>query len=129
MLVRFKGTVPPVTTESQDPPRSLLRRVFVNRDVFRLWSGQVISETGTSVFRMAFLWVVVTITPSKAAAGLIAMIGSLPSLLLGPYSGALVDRMDRRRTMLVADMTRACIGVVIWLLFCSADSTPGRSAC
>jgi len=106
-----------MTAASQNPSHGWLRRVFVNRDVLCLWTGQVISQTGTSIFSIAFLWVVLELTGSKATAGFIAMLASLPALLLGPYSGALVDRLDRRRTMLVSDLSRGGLVLLIPLMF------------
>jgi MFS family permease len=57
------------------------------------------------------------LTGSNAATGLVAMAAYLPTLLFGLYSGALVDRFDRRRLMLVADMVRAAIVLLIPLLY------------
>jgi len=113
-----------LTTSSQNPSPTWFSRVFINRDVFCLWSGQVISETGSSVFRIALMWMVLELTGSKSMTGLIVMLGSLPSLLLGPYSGALVDRLDRRRTMLVSDLARAGLVMIIPLLFFVGGLTP-----
>ncbi len=98
--------------------------MFINRDVFCLWTGQVISQTGSSIFRIALLWLVLELTGSKSMTGFIVMLGSLPSLLLGPYSGALVDRLDRRRTMLVSDLARAALVMLIPLLFLVGGLVP-----
>ncbi len=113
-----------MTTTSQNQAPGWFHRVFVNRDVFCLWAGQVISQTGSSIFRIALLWLVLELTGSKATAGFIMMLGSLPSLLLGPYSGALVDKLDRRRTMLVSDLGRAGLVMVIPLLFLVGGLVP-----
>jgi DHA3 family macrolide efflux protein-like MFS transporter len=109
-------------TPAQDIPTdvtrdSLFRRLFINRDVFHLWAGQIISQTGDSIFRIAMLWTLLELTGSNATTGLIAMSAYLPTLLFGIYSGAFVDRFDRRRTMLFADAARALIVLIIPLLY------------
>lgn len=100
-----------------DRPADWLRRIFVNRNVGLLWTGQVISETGSAVYRVAFTWLAYELTGSKTKAGVILMLGSLPMLLLGPYVGAIVDRFDRRRAMLVSDLARALLVLTVPAMF------------
>lgn len=96
--------------------RRLLGRVFVNRDVFFLWSGQVVSQAGDSVFNIGLLWLLLELTGSNALTGLIAMSAYLPTLIFGLYGGVLADRFDRRRLMLASDLARALVVAAIPLL-------------
>ena len=66
-----------------------------------LWSGQAVSVLGTQVTQIAFPLLVLGLTGSAAAAGLVAAARTLPYLLLTLPAGALVDRWDRRATMVV----------------------------
>ena len=93
------------------------KRIFVNRNVFNLWMGQVISQAGDSIYEMAMTWLLLELTGSNAVTGLIAMSAYLPMLLFGLYSGAIVDRFDRRRLMLISDILRAGIVLIIPLLY------------
>ncbi len=93
------------------------KRVFVNRNIFNLWSGQVISQAGDTIYEMAVAWLLLDLTGSNAQTGIIAMSAYLPMLLFGLYSGAIVDRFDRRRLMLIADLCRAAIVLVIPILY------------
>ena len=86
---------PPV----QPRPRSLWR----NRDFVLLWSGQLISTAGTQVTSLALPLLILAITHSPAQAGIVAACGSLPRFLLALPAGALVDRWDRKRVMIVCD--------------------------
>lgn len=70
-----------------------------NRDYLLLWSGQAVSVMGTQVTQIAFPLLVLGLTGSAAAAGLVAAARTLPYLLLTLPAGALVDRRDRRATM------------------------------
>lgn len=88
--------------------RSLrLLRLFRQRDYLLLWAGQAVSATGSSITDLAFPLLVLALTHSAAAAGAIAALRALPALLFMLPGGALVDRWDRRRTMLYCDAGRA----------------------
>ncbi len=64
---------------------------------FRMYiSGQAVSLIGTWLQVTAQSWVVWELTHSEAALGVVAMLGSLPILILGPWAGVLADRVNRR---------------------------------
>jgi predicted MFS family arabinose efflux permease len=77
-----------------------------NRDFRLLWSGQLLSSLGSWLLAVAVPYQVFQLTGSPAATGL-AFVAGAPATLLGPLAGVLVDRWDRRRTMLAADLGRA----------------------
>ena len=89
---------PPVQP-GQQRPRSLWR----NRDFLLLWSGQLISTAGTQVTGLALPLLILALTNSPAQAGIVAACSSLPRFLLALPAGALVDRWDRKRVMIVCD--------------------------
>ncbi len=72
-----------------------------------LWSGQVVSTIGTRVSSLAYPLLVLALTHSPAKAGLVGFAQTLPFLLFYLPAGALVDRWNRKRVMLVADAARA----------------------
>lgn len=78
-----------------------LTPLWRNRDYVLLWSGQAVSVVGTQVTQIAFPLLVLGLTGSAAAAGLVAAARTLPYLLLTLPAGALVDRWNRRSTMVV----------------------------
>jgi MFS family permease len=78
-----------------------------NRDYMLLWSGQMISAVGTRVSMLAFPLFVLAITHSPAQAGLIGAARGLPYALLILPAGALVDRWNRKRVMILCDIGRA----------------------
>ena len=92
------------TAESTPPqPRSLWR----NRDYLLLWSGQAISSVGTNVSGFAFPLLILFLTGSPAQAGLISALRTVPYIFLSLPVGALIDRWDRKRVMLLCDSGRA----------------------
>jgi len=78
-----------------------------NRDFLLLWSGQIVSAIGSQVSLIAFPWVILAVTGSPAQAGLIAAMRTLPYLLFGLPAGALIDRWNLQRVMILCDTGRA----------------------
>ncbi|HET9999780.1 MAG TPA: MFS transporter [Ktedonobacteraceae bacterium] len=86
-----------------DKPASLWR----NRDYLLLLSGQVVSNVGTQVSTLAFPLLILALTGSPAQAGFVGTMRVIPYLLLSLPAGALVDRWDRKRVMILCDTGRA----------------------
>src|SRR5579883_1078221 len=78
-----------------------------NRDYLLLWSGQAISSVGSSASGLALPLLILGLTQSPAQAGLAGALRSLAYLVLGLPAGALVDRWNRKRTMIFCDAGRA----------------------
>jgi MFS family permease len=72
-----------------------------------LLAGNLISGLGSSLLVVALPYQVFRLTGSIAATGLTLAAESLPALLVGPVAGVFVDRWDRRRLMIAADLLRA----------------------
>ncbi len=84
------------------------------RNFALLWTGQLLSQTGDWILRIALPFYVYEVTGSTLATGLMFIVEALPSLLFGSLAGVLVDRWDRRRTMLATDLLR---GLLLLMLF------------
>jgi MFS family permease len=78
-----------------------------NRDYMLLWAGQAVSSAGTQITQLTFPLLVLAITRSPAQAGIVAALRALPYALLSLPAGALVDRWDRKRLMIISDIGRA----------------------
>ena len=81
---------------------SLLR----NRDYMLLWSGQVISTLGTRASTIVYPLLILALTNSPAAAGIASALGSAPYIIFSLPVGALIDRWDRKRVMILCDIGR-----------------------
>ncbi len=66
----------------------------------RYYAGQAISMIGTWMQMTAQSWLVLKLTNSSTALGLIVAAQTLPVLLLGPYGGVIADRADKRMVMI-----------------------------
>jgi predicted MFS family arabinose efflux permease len=84
-------------------PKSL----WLNRDYMLLWSGQVVSNVGTQVSTLAFPLLILAVTGSPAQAGFVGALRALPYVIFSLPAGALLDRWDRKRTMILCDTGRA----------------------
>src|SRR5262249_30018753 len=80
--------------------------LWCTRDWLLLWSGQVVSSTGSRVALLAFPLLTLAATGSPAEAGLIGALRTVPAALIALPAGVLVDRCDRKRIMLACDLGR-----------------------
>ncbi|WP_107122079.1 MFS transporter [Streptomyces sp. DSM 15324] len=81
---------------------------------YRLFfAGQVVSNIGTWMQRIAQDWLVLSLTGSATAVGVTTALQFLPMLFLGLYGGVLVDRLPRRRTLLVTQSAMAVTGIAL----------------
>ena len=91
---------------------SLLRR----RNFGLLWWGCLISFSGDWMLRIALPAYVYQLTGSTLATGIMFMVGSLPNILFGSLAGVFVDRWDRRRTLVLANLLLAASLVPLLLV-------------
>jgi MFS family permease len=72
---------------------------------FRLYfSGQTISLIGTWMTRLATSWLVYRLTGSALLLGVVGFAGQIPTFLFAPFAGVWVDRLDRRRVLVVTQI-------------------------
>jgi MFS family permease len=82
----------------------------------RYIGGQSISLTGTWMQMTAQSWLVLTLTHSATALGLIIALQTLPVLLLAPYGGVIADRIDKRRLMIALQCAMGLQALTLGLL-------------
>jgi DHA3 family macrolide efflux protein-like MFS transporter len=87
--------------------------IFGNRNFTLLWVGQLISTIGSSLASLAASILVYRLTGSAASVGLMLMATAAPTILVGLLAGVFVDRYDRKRIMVAADLLR---GVLVFLI-------------
>jgi len=91
-------------------------RSLRHRNYRLFFSGQSISLIGTWMQRIALPWAVYRMTDSEVLLGVVGFAGSIPSFLLAPFAGVLIDRWSRYRVMLVTQVISMIqAGVLAWL--------------
>ena len=99
------------TIEARERPSTFA--VFRNRSFTFLWLGQLVSTIGSALTSLAASIVVFRLTGSALSVGLMLIATSAPTLLLGLIAGVFVDRYDRKRIMIIADISRAVVVILI----------------
>lgn len=93
-----------------------MSRRGLSRDFWTFWAGQTVSNLGNSVTGFAVPLIIFELTGSAVNLGLAVVAQMLPYLLFGLVIGAWVDRVDRKRLMVAADVARALVIATIPLL-------------
>jgi MFS family permease len=78
------------------------------RDFRLLWSGMCVSLLGDGAFIVAIAWQVYALSNAATAMSMVGIAMTVPTIVFLLVGGVASDRMDRRRIMLAADVTRAC---------------------
>src|SRR5262245_19787706 len=95
-------------------------RSLRHRDYRIFWFCQLISLTGTWMQTLAQSWLVLTMTNSPAALGLIGVCQFAPSLVLGIPAGVLIDRVSKRRLLLLTQASFIVITGILAVLVVTA---------
>ena len=99
-------------------PPSLVAR---NRNFRLLWFGQLVSQLGDWFNTVAVYALLYELTGSATAVAAMMVVQFLPIAIVGPVAGVIVDRHDRRRIMIGADLVRGV--AILGLLFADTAST------
>ncbi|NJM06639.1 MFS transporter [Candidatus Gracilibacteria bacterium] len=86
-----------------------------NKPFRRLWYGQIVSQLGDWFASIALFTVLLKLTGSGQAIGLLLVAEFLPGALVGPFAGVIVDRLPRKLVLIATDIGRALL--VLGLLF------------
>ncbi len=89
------------------------------RGFFTIWTGEGLSLLGSSLAQFALVWWLTETTGSAMVLTTATLVALLPTVILGPLAGALVDRWDRRWVMIGADLTIAAASLVLAVVFWS----------
>lgn len=99
--------------------------VFLSHGPFRalrhkffrwFWLGQCASLTGSWMQGVAQRWLVYELTHSEALLGIVNALTALPVAVLAPFSGAVADRLEKRRILIGVQITAASVAATLWLL-------------
>jgi MFS family permease len=97
------------------------RRWLLSKSFSYVWWGQVVSQVGDGITKLALLWFVYSVTGSPLKTSIIGILQTAPAIVLAPLIGVAVDRLPKKALLITSDLVRA---VVIGLIPCwmSAES-------
>jgi MFS family permease len=104
---------------SPDSGRRVVRALR-HRNYRLFFGGQSVSLVGTWITRVATSWLVYRLTGSELLLGIVGFCGQIPTLLLTPFAGVIVDRSDRRRILLWTQVL-SCLQSVVLAALTLAD--------
>ncbi|HEY2303274.1 MAG TPA: MFS transporter, partial [Acidimicrobiales bacterium] len=97
----------------------ITQRTFSSLKVrnYRLYFfGQAVSMCGTWMQTVGQAWLVLKLTGSGTALGLVIALQFLPVLILGPFGGVLVDRLPKRRVLFITQLASALPALILGVL-------------
>jgi len=108
-----------MSEETQPQCKPSLFAPLRNRNFAWIWGGQAVSLMGDSLHYIALSWFVAHRTGSAVTTGAVLMFAAIPVVFLGPFSGAFVDKYNRKNIMIWSDILRGLIVLAIPLLLWS----------
>ena len=115
-MMRRKPEHDVVPSESADP-ESRGWRLIQTRDFGLLWWGQVTSQIGEGLNKVALLWFVYELTGSALMIATVGLIQTVPPLIFGPLIGVYLDRLRKKPIMVWVDLIRTVLTVLIPALY------------
>jgi MFS family permease len=104
------------STEGAAPEKIAMFAALKVRNYRLFFSGQVVSNTGTWMQRIAQDWLVLQITDSPLAVGVTTALQFLPMLLMGLWGGLIADRYPKRRLLLMTQTAMGLLAAVLAVL-------------
>jgi MFS family permease len=83
------------------------------RDFGLLWTGQVVSQIGDGMHKVALLWFVYMLTGSALKMTIVGVLQTIPPLVWGPVVGVYLDRSSKKSVMIWVDAIRALLVLLI----------------
>src|SRR5947208_16326716 len=93
-----------------------MRTILQKRDLRYVFVANVVSMLGSGMNSAAVTWFILQTTHSEMALGMLVVLQTLPSMLMLPFSGVIIDREDRRHLVMLLDGGRALIILTVAVL-------------
>ncbi|HWR74938.1 MAG TPA: MFS transporter, partial [Bacteroidales bacterium] len=86
-----------------------------------IWTGQLFSTLSSTVVGYAVIFWLSMETKSAEVLALATIAALMPQMIIGPFTGVFIDRWDRRRTMIAADIFIAVCSFIMAMMFITGD--------
>jgi MFS family permease len=93
-----------------------MRAILQKRALRYVFGANVISMLGSGMNSAAVAWFILQATHSEMALGTLAVLQTIPAMLMLPFTGVIIDREDRRRLVMMLDAARAVVILVVAIL-------------
>lgn len=100
-------------------------RSFSSRNFRLFFAGQLVSQAGTWMQSVAITWLVLDLTGSGVALGLVTAAEFLPILLVGAWAGVIADRVDRHHVMVATQVSFLVLATTLSVLTITDHVTVG----
>ncbi|HSE49811.1 MAG TPA: MFS transporter [Terriglobales bacterium] len=90
-----------------------MRNILQQRGLRFVFAANIISMLGSGMNTAAVTWSILQRTHSEIALGTLAVLGTLPGMLMLPFTGVIIDREDRRHLVMMLDAGRAVVVAVV----------------
>jgi MFS family permease len=106
-----------MATDGRPAGAGALRLLGANRPFRLLWSARAVSFLGDSLGLVALMLHVAETTGQALAVAVLLLAGDFAPALLGPLSGTVADRLDRRRVMIACELVQGAlvVAIALWL--------------
>ncbi|MDB4913345.1 MAG: protein of unknown function DitE [Gemmatimonadetes bacterium] len=98
-----------------------LTRALQHRNFRLFFGGQSVSLVGTWITRVATSWLIYRLTGSLLLLGVVSFCGQIPTLLLAPVAGVLVDRWNRHRILVITQVLSMLQSVALAVMVFTGD--------
>ena len=105
-------------------------RSLQHRNFQLYFAGQLISVAGTWMQIVAQAWLVYELSHSELMLGLVGFAAAIPSLLISPWGGVVVDRVNKRNLLVITQASSMVLAFILAALTFAGTSTvgpPGRT--
>ncbi|MCL2050794.1 MAG: MFS transporter [Lachnospiraceae bacterium] len=89
----------------------------INSNYIKFFFYTVIYKFGDTINFFTYLWLAYTVTDSAALTGIVAAFNGLPSLVFGLFAGEIADKYDKKKLLIISDITRGIIIIGLIILY------------
>lgn len=98
--------------------------ILSQKEYLKIIFSNIINRFGDSVDAIAFTWLVYAVTESASWSAVIFALNQLPSVLLQPFAGPIVERMNKKRVMVASDIVRGVITAGLAVMYFTGHTNP-----
>lgn len=100
------------------------RALLSQKQYLKMLAADLISRFGDSLDAIAYSWIMYEITGSESLMAFIIGLNYIPTILLQPITGALIDRINKRMMMVITDLLRFGVVILFVVLYVNGMLTP-----